>query len=46
LALFVTPVFHSKIVKKEREIPAALIFGLILITVGIIYISVAIKIAL
>ena len=42
LALFVTPVFHWKIVKKEREIPAALIVGLILIAIGIIYISAAI----
>lgn len=46
LALFVTPVFHWKIVKKEREIPAALIVGLILITVGIIYISAAIIVTL
>ena len=42
LKLFVDTVFHWKIVKKEREIPAALIVGLILIAIGIIYISAAI----
>jgi hypothetical protein len=46
MALFVDPVFHWKVVKKEREIPAALIVGLILIVVGIIYISGAIIITL
>ncbi len=46
LALFVTPVFHWKIVKKEREIPAALVVGLVLIVVGIIYISTAIIVTL
>ena len=46
LKLFVDPVFHWKIVKKEREIPAALIVGLILIAIGIIYISAAIIVTL
>jgi hypothetical protein len=46
MALFVNPVFHWKIVKKEREIPAALIVGLILIAMGIIYISAAIIVTL
>ena len=46
LKLFVNPVFHWKIVKKEREIPAALIVGLILIAIVIIYISAAIIVTL
>jgi len=46
LKLFVDPDFHWKIVKKEREISVALIVGLILIAVGIIYISAAIIVTL
>jgi hypothetical protein len=46
LKLFVDPVFHWKIVKKEREISAALIVGLILIAIGVIYISAAIIVTL
>jgi hypothetical protein len=46
LKLFVDPVFHWKIVKKEREIPAALIVGLILIAIGISYILAAIIVTL
>ena len=39
LALFVEPVFRWTIIEKEREIPAALLLGLLLIAMGIIYIS-------
>jgi amino acid transporter len=46
VALFVKQVFHWRTVKKAREIPAALIVGLILIGVGIIYISIAIVVTL
>jgi len=46
MALFVDPVFNWKIVKKEREIPAALILGLLIIAIGIIYISAAIIVTL
>ena len=46
MALFVDPVFHWKIVKKELEIPAALIVGLLIIAIGIIYVSVAIIVTL
>jgi hypothetical protein len=42
MGLFVDPVFHWKIVKKEREIPAALILGFLVIAIGIIYLSAAI----
>ena len=42
MALFVDPVFHWKIVKKEREIPSALILGFLIMTIGVIYISAAI----
>jgi len=46
MALFVDPVFHWKIVKKELEIPAALIVRLLIIAIGIIYVSVAIIVTL
>ena len=46
MALFVDPVFHWKIVKKEREIPAALLLGFIIIGMGIIYILSSITVAL
>jgi len=46
MALFVDPVFHWRLVKKEREIPAALIIGFMIIAVGIVYISAAIAITL
>ena len=46
MALFVDPVFHWRLVKKEREIPAALIIGFMIIAVGIVYISAAIAISL
>ena len=39
LALFVEPVFRLTIIEKEREIPAALLLGLLLIAMGIVYIS-------
>lgn len=38
LALFVEPVFRLTIIEKEREIPAALLLGLLLIAMGIAYI--------
>ena len=46
LALFVEPVFRLKIIQKEREIPAALLLGLLMIIIGIIYISISITITL
>ena len=46
MALFVDPVFHWRLVKKEREIPAALIIGFMIIAVGIVYISAAIAVTL
>jgi len=46
MALFVDPVFHWKIVKKEREIPASLVAGLFIIAVGVVYMSVAILVTL
>ena len=46
LALFVEPVFRLKIIQKEREIPAALLLGLLMIIIGIIYISTSITISL
>jgi hypothetical protein len=41
MAVFVDPVFHWRIIKKEREIPAALIIGFLVICMGIIYIITA-----
>ena len=38
LALFVEPVFRLTIIEKEREIPTALLLGLLLIAIGIVYI--------
>jgi hypothetical protein len=46
LGLFVEPVFRWKIIKKEREIPAALFLGIIIIIVGIVYISASIMITI
>ena len=46
MALFVDPVFHWRIVKKEREIPAALILGFLIMAMGIIYISASVIITL
>ena len=46
LALFVEPVFRLKIIQKEREIPAALLLGLLMIIIGIIYVSASITITL
>jgi len=46
LALFVEPVFRWTIIEKEREIPAALLLGLLLIGIGIIYISVSVMVTL
>lgn len=46
MALFADPVFHRKIVKKEREIPVALMLGLLITAIGIIYISAAIIVTL
>ena len=44
LGLFVEPVFRWTIIGKEREIPAALLLGLLLIFVGVVYISASIAI--
>ncbi len=44
LGLFVEPVFRWTIIRKEREIPAALLLGLLLIFVGVVYISASIAI--
>jgi amino acid transporter len=46
LALFVEPVFRWTIIKKEREIPAALLLGLLIIGIGIIYISASVIVTL
>jgi hypothetical protein len=46
MALFVDPVFRWTTVKKEREIPAALVAGLIITAVGIVYILTAILVTL
>jgi hypothetical protein len=46
MSLFVDPVFHWKIVKREREIPASLVVGLIIIAIGMVYILAAIIITL
>ena len=46
LGLFVEPVFRWTIIKKEREIPAALLLGLIMIMTGISYFSVSIIVTL
>ena len=43
---YVKSVFNWKTIKKEHEIPATLKIGLILISVGIIYISAAIIVTL
>ena len=41
MSLFVDPVFHWRIIKKERETPSALIIGFLVICIGIIYIITA-----
>jgi hypothetical protein len=41
MALFVDPVFHWRIIKKERDIPAALLLGFLVIGMGVIYIIAA-----
>ena len=46
LSLFVEPVFRWTILKKEREISATLLFGLLLISVGIVYIFTSIIITI
>ena len=46
MALFVDPVFHWRIIKKEREIPAALFLGFLVIGMGIIYILAAVIVTL
>ena len=46
MALFVDPVFHWKIVKKEREISSTLILGLLIMIIGLSYISAGIMVAL
>jgi hypothetical protein len=46
LALFVEPIFRWTIIKREREIPSALLLGLLIISVGIIYISASIIVTL
>jgi hypothetical protein len=42
LSLFVEPVFRWTIIKKEREIPSSLLLGLLILSVGIIYIAVSV----
>ena len=46
MALFVDPVFRWRIIKKEREIPAALILGFLVMGTGIIYILAAVIVTL
>lgn len=46
LGLFVEPVFRWTILKKERDIPAAILLGLIMIIMGICYISASIFVTL
>jgi hypothetical protein len=46
MALFVDPVFHWRLVKKVREIPAALLLGFLVMGIGIIYILVAVTVTL
>jgi hypothetical protein len=46
MALFVDPVFRWEIVKKEREIPAAFVVGIVILVVGVIYILAAILVTL
>ena len=41
MALFVNPVFHWRIIGKEREIPAALLLGFLVIGMGVVYIIAA-----
>jgi hypothetical protein len=46
MALFVDPVFHWRIIKKEREIPASHLLGFLVIGVGIAYILAAVIVTL
>jgi len=46
MALFVDPVFHWKIIKKEREIPAALLLGFLVIGMGIVYVLASVIVTL
>lgn len=46
LSMFVEPVFRWTIIKKEREVSVALLLGLLLIAMGIIYISASIIVTL
>ena len=46
LALFVDSIFRVTIIKKERDIPSALLLGLLIIGIGIIYIFASITITL
>ena len=46
MALFVDPVFHWKIIRKEREIPAALLLGFLVIGMGIVYILASVIVTL
>ena len=46
LGLFVEPVFRWTILKKERDIPAGILLGLIMIIMGICYISASIFVTL
>ena len=46
LGLFVEPVFRWTILKKERDIPAAILLGLVMTIMGISYISVSIFVTL
>ena len=46
LGLFVEPVFRWKILKKERDIPAAILLGLLMIIIGISYILACIFVSL
>ena len=46
LALFVDSIFRVTIIKKERDIPSALLLGLLIIGIGIIYILASITITL
>jgi hypothetical protein len=46
MALFVDPVFHWKLVKKVREISAALLLGVLVMAMGIAYILVAVIVTL
>jgi hypothetical protein len=46
MALFVDPVFHWKLIKKVREIPTALLLGVLVMVMGIAYILMAVMVTL